>query len=841
MMHNSATTLDPLSPEEMNKTSKHSNASKPVPIVPVPDDAPPMEFEHPKHGKPTKFWAYHDVENRLIGYMCRWDFTDAEDKPDKLIRPVMFCDCGNGHRAWRSAGMPIPRPLYNLPEIAQRPEVWIMVTEGEKACEAAQALFPNMVCTTPPHGAQSPHKAEWSIVKCRTLAISPDADKAGVDYRDKVADLARKHGAERVLVLPPERLAHYIIKDGKPVPREGEIPVGWDLADALADGWTAEHVAELSDAPDLFEEYQFDDDETNTDSTVTAPPGYIMRPDGLFWRDSSDSDKPDLHVSGPFEVLAETRSATSDNWGVLLRWVDHDDREHTHPLPRSALAGDGAEARRVLMDQGLYIAPGRKPRELFTAYLASVRTDDRAKAVKRIGWHDNAFVLPDGTIGDANDEHIILQTGGSSEHAFKERGTLADWQQNVAQLAIGNSRLVLSLSAAFAAPLLHLVGAESGGLHLRGPSSTGKSTALVVAGSVWGGGGLRGYVGQWRATDNGLEAVAQKHSDSLLCLDEMSQIDAKSAGNSAYMLANGAGKVRANRNGDGRTPAEWRVLFLSNGEIGLAEKLAEEGKGRKATAGQEVRVVDIPADAEAGMGLFEDIHGLKDADTFARHIKTAATENYGVAIRPFISEVISDADNICTAIKGYQNDFIAEHCPPGTDGQVTRVAARFSLIAAAGELATTWQIVPWERNEAIDAAGKCFHAWLGARGGVEPAEVTAGIAQVRKFIEQHGESRFTPWDETGATSDRLTINRAGFRKRADFGGMEYYVLPQVWRTEVCAGFDPTFLGRALAERGMLKTRNAGKKLQFSARLPGFGKSVSCYLLTPALLEEPDDA
>ena len=155
------------------------------------------------------------------------------------------------------------------------------------------------------------------------------------------------------------------------------------------------------------------------------------------------------------------------------------------------------------------------------------------------------------------------------------------------------------------------------GLHLRGGSSIGKSTALFVAGSVWGGSPLNGYVRQWRATDNGLEGVAVAHCDTLLCLDELSQIDARAAGAVAYMLANGAGKARASRSGESRAPMHWRSLFLSSGEISLADKLAEDGRNISLAAGQQVRVIDIPADAGAGYGLFEHLHGFTSADAFA--------------------------------------------------------------------------------------------------------------------------------------------------------------------------------------------------------------------------------
>jgi uncharacterized protein (DUF927 family) len=405
---------------------------------------------------------------------------------------------------------------------------------------------------------------------------------------------------------------------------------------------------------------------------------------------------------------------------------------------------------------------------------------------------------------------------------------------------VGNSRLVFCLSAALAPPLLNLVDAESGGFHLRGPSSIGKSTALHVAGSVWGGGGLKGYIRQWRATDNGLEAVAQAHCDALLCLDELSQVDPRAAGNTAYMLANGMGKSRAGRGGEGRPAAEWRVLFLSNGEIGLATKMAEDGKGRKPTAGQEVRVIDIPADAGAGLGLFETLHEFTDADALARHLKSASSRFYGLPARVFIEVVSANLDDAQQGLRGFCKEYLDEHCPPGADGQVSRVAQRFGLVAAAGELAVALGVLRWDRGEATRAAGACFRAWLDSRGGIEPAEVTTAIAQVRRFIELHGESRFTQWDSKDLDGGRTTINRAGFRKSMDGGGVEFYILPQVWRTEVCEGLDSQAVARFLADRGMLKPRSGGK-LQYSAKLPGFGKSISCYLLTPALFQGDDHA
>jgi putative DNA primase/helicase len=155
---------------------------------------------------------------------------------------------------------------------------------------------------------------------------------------------------------------------------------------------------------------------------------------------------------------------------------------------------------------------------------------------------------------------------------------------------------VLAISIAFAAPLIGLCGGESGGLHFLGKSSMGKTTALYMAGSVFGGGGRLGFIDSWRSTANSLEGVCAAHNDALLCLDELSQLSSRDAGETAYMICNGCGKNRFSRDIKLRKPLQWTLLFLSSGEINLANKMAEDGRGRKETAGQKVRVVEIPAD-----------------------------------------------------------------------------------------------------------------------------------------------------------------------------------------------------------------------------------------------------
>lgn len=380
---------------------------------------------------------------------------------------------------------------------------------------------------------------------------------------------------------------------------------------------------------------------------------------------------------------------------------------------------------------------------------------------------------------------------------------------------------VLAISAAFAGPLLHLAGQEGGGVNFFGRSSQGKTTIVQAAASVWGRGASPGYVRAWRATANGLEGVAASTSDTVLILDELSVMEARDLQAALYALANGAGKARAARDGSLREPRTWRVLILSTGEVPTGTKLAED-RGRKARAGQFVRMLDIPGDRGSGFGAFD--HGGQDGDagTLAKAFKQAAISAYGAAGPQFVRRVICE-DVTGEDVRAMVADFTASTVPSRSDGQVDRAAQRLGLIAAAGELATAMGLVPWGKGEARGAAAWALAQWIEGRGGTEPAEARQAVEQVRLFIEQHGESRFDPLGDPDA---RSVNNRAGWRKGSG-PDREWLVPPEVWKSEICNGLDPTMVAKVLAERGMLL--RGGDGFQPVRKIDGANKRV--YVVT----------
>ncbi|WP_429497443.1 DUF927 domain-containing protein [Robbsia andropogonis] len=538
-----------------------------------------------------------------------------------------------------------------------------------------------------------------------------------------------------------------------------------------------------------------------------VPAGFVVSDRGVFYE---EDDGEARWVCSELHVRALVRDRASENWGRLLEWKDADNHPHVWALPMEMLRADGADMRGELGRLGLEIAPSAKARNKLAEYVISAKPKARGRCVTRTGWHGGVFVFPDRTVGTST-ERVIYQAE-TVTRAYTQAGTLEDWQQGVARYCSGNSRLLVAVSMAFAGMMLQSSGQESGGLNIVGDSSTGKTTALRAACSVFGG---RDYMQRWRATSNGLEGLAALHNDTLLVLDELAQVDAREAGEIAYMLANGSGKARAGRTGSARSRQSWQLLFLSAGEIGLAQHMGSIGK--KAKAGQEVRLVEIPADAGVGFGLFENLHGTAGGAELSTLISEAAARSYGTPALQFLNTLSPELDAVEVWLKRETATFLADHLPADSSGQAHRVCQRFALIGLAGEYATENGITGWQPGEALKAAADCFKVWLENRGGSANQERDAVLSQVKAFFEVHEESRFSDLSDIG---DRPTINRAGFRRTNDTA-TEYWVLPEVYKREICAGYDPRSVAKILIAAGWIRPAPDGKS-QRSERVPGKG-------------------
>lgn len=556
---------------------------------------------------------------------------------------------------------------------------------------------------------------------------------------------------------------------------------------------------------------------------------YSLRGDGVWFNKQMDDDSSGLWVCSPLAVDAMTRSHLGESWGRALSFLDQDGTKKIWAMPMDMLAGDGLELRKELLRRGLRISQNRKARHHLMEYIQSFQTNIRVRCIDRIGWHDNAYVLPKQTFyKTGTTDPIVLQKEGDFD-CFQTKGTLEEWQAKIATPCIGNSRLIFSLSTAFAPPLLYLLGEESGGIHFVGPSSIGKTLALRIAASVWGGGGVAGFVKKWRSTVNGLETLAESRCDSLLVLDEIAEIPPRDAAMATYMLANGVGKKRMTKDGGAKTTAEWRIIFLSSGEIGLATHLA--GSGEEHRGGQFVRLVEIEADAQCGLGIFNHIGAYANPTLLADELRQNCTQFYGTPIAAFLSKLVKLEDPQA-ALDQSIKQFTSSLDPILKSGQVARVAKRFGIIGAAGVLAAKMKILPFAEEEILESVKLCFKNWASMHQDFPDFETEKILSQIRQYLQFNGCANFPEWD--GKSQLSFNGKCCGYRLINLDGSIEWLILNEVFRNEICNGLDFRRVTRILKEFNLIKS-DRNNKSSIPMRLPNFGL-VRVYHLTSEIFE-----
>ena len=206
-----------------------------VPVTPVPDDAPPAPVAHIKRGIPTARWTYRDRDGRALGDVCRFTTSDG----GKEILPVVWAyHPGTGAQKWRWMQWSQPRPLYGLDRL--RADGPVLIVEGEKCADAAHGLLAEWFSVVSwPGGGNAVDKADWAPLAGRQVLIWPDCDAQRHKVTKEILPENKQPGikaAEKVAAQLLELQARVRIVA---IPAPGEKPSGWDVVDAIADGWGA--------------------------------------------------------------------------------------------------------------------------------------------------------------------------------------------------------------------------------------------------------------------------------------------------------------------------------------------------------------------------------------------------------------------------------------------------------------------------------------------------------------------------------------------------------------------------------------------------------------------------
>jgi len=522
----------------------------------------------------------------------------------------------------------------------------------------------------------------------------------------------------------------------------------------------------------------------------------------------------DEWLCAPLHVDAVTRNQGQDgDYGRLLRFRNADNRWLKWAMPNELLAGKPDSILGVLLSMGLDL--DYKRRAQVCQYLAAQYPKDRIIAATSTGWHTSElFIMPRQNIGKGD---AMFQSEAANGDDYRTGGTLEGWQSTIGRWCEGNALLMLSVCASLAGALLFHVQRPGGGFHIVGDSSTGKSSAILAAASVWGHG--ENYKRTWRATGNGLEGIAAQRNDTLLALDEIGEADPREIGAVVYSLANGTGKARASRTGAARQAKRWRVMVLSSGEVGLSACMNEGGK--RSRAGQEIRLLDIPV--RRTYGAWDNLHGMAGGREFSDALQRASVTDYGHAGPEFVRLLLASGD--ADKLPEWLSAMVAKF--PSTSGQEGRAAERFALVALAGELAIKWGLLSLPAGSIAVAMIDLFNEWSAGRGE-GPSEDRQILKSIADFIARHSDTRFSAADDPhGEARDR-----AGYWETLPAGRLYLFNRPGL--EEAAKGHDLGRVVLALDSVGAIAKREAGKH-QHKKCLPD-GSKPRLYWIDPAKLE-----
>ena len=807
---------------------------------------------------PTALYAYRNERNDVI--------CGVLDCPSG--RTTVIYGKKDGHAAWYPAedaalNKHLPnRPLYHLEAIARARALPVVVACSEAAADTLQNELQGAIVVSIMPGAAN--RTDWSPLRGRTVTVWPDA---GADGLKLACDIARHIDDDQPAdsaspLVKVARLPDALPEDWKPgqQPAEGENVNYQAIVDA------AVITAEITGADDADE--------------VKPPKNYVMTPSGLVYLIPAPSFKEfaadtEIEVTTrPFEVVSAVDTRSASEAGFLLRWKNDQGRVQEFVAPKGEISNVKSDIFSRMAKLGFGFNPPHA--QHLRTFLMKIYCPKFTQIVDKTGWSASrdgvfdAFVVPGGDVIGGDGERIIFRNSNIDAETLKSlhtpKGTLEEWQDNVAAYARNNSRPIFAIGAALASPLLPLIKATGGGFHFYGRSSRGKTTALAVGASVWGNtsGPNDTIIKKWKSSSASMEGMLERVTETCAFLDETTSTNGRTIGEIVYMASDGEGKNRATRDVGLRKGKTFRLIFLSSGEKSLADQIAADSGAIH--GGQDARMPSIHAIVNEVNGAFDDIHNFNNPASFSKYLTDRCKEYYGVAGRRFISKLIHEIQThgqeyVIDHINEQIAQFREKHVRPGVDGQVERVADRFALVAAAGEMAIQFGILPWEEGEVESAVGRVYEDWIKERGGDGSREDINLIKALREFLMRHGYRRFESLRRTevalgggqdGTADDFVSnvVDCIGYRDQIgnDRETVFYdFIIPNVnWEGFIHNELKATALSgqdaaKVISGAGFIRAGKGGRDgLTVKKTLPGKAERVRCYVISHNILNDPGD-
>ena len=448
----------------------------------------------------------------------------------------------------------------------------------------------------------------------------------------------------------------------------------------------------------------------------------LYNPDNLPWPNTGkyytiNHKTGDLHVGGtdaePGEIIAQAPiwvHARAKNlhkeYSLVVKFFNYDQLEMTLTFPTALLSDVGGMLGKQLRALGMPMIAGKE--KMVNRYIDQMAKwcNNTGWIAEKIGWFEGTnppvFVLPNMILRAAAPDNepepevfyqpVLLQDARSLTY----KGTLKQWQDNVADKAKRNPLLLFGILAGLAGPFNKLAKGESGGFHFCGDTSCGKTSVAQSSASVWGDASDPQYMAEqtsirkWKATVSGLEAYAQLHNDITLCLDEIGGTRPEDISEAIYLLTGGIPKGRSVVDGGLKRQPTWHTLLISTGELTIEQVLRQAGQEQK--GGLRHRMPDIRCDTrDCGVVYDEQLITRAARAEFVSEFKDNCSQYYGTAGPAFVSWILSQIQlkgllefsfELKDSVRAYKERLMEDINELPSEG--IRMINRLAIIGAAG-------------------------------------------------------------------------------------------------------------------------------------------------------------
>lgn len=315
----------------------------------------------------------------------------------------------------------------------------------------------------------------------------------------------------------------------------------------------------------------------------------------------------------------------------------------------------------------------------------------------QMGWVGSETFLwgatalsPDGGKGS----RILLQCDSAGDqqlaNAFCAQGSVDEWLRAVATLAQQAPRFLATLYVALGTPLMKIFNVSSFVLDLSYETSSGKTTALRVAGSIWGNPDETqgaSVLRSWQGTAVWIERTLSVYQSLPVLLDETKRASSQEILKTiAYEVAGGRGRERGTTVGTDVTRS-WRTVVISTGESRLADSSQAGG----------VRVRILP--------LWGPPFGTVNPTTgnAVSALNQVVMNNYGLLGPAFVKFLVGHTAHWNEWRAEYQQEVLRYERQAGENHFARRQAPVHALISMTARLGHQAFNFPWGETNPMDA------------------------------------------------------------------------------------------------------------------------------------------